>query len=118
MPLYEDRGESSAQPMTDRRELCKRIGLLGSAVLLAGISSLARAMTDAERPPSKLGEQGLPRRQLGRTGVTVPILALGGWHIPENERGRRLSNRAGGHRRRTDVFPTTRGTITTIGAKR
>ena len=23
MPLYEDRGESSAQPMTDRRELCK-----------------------------------------------------------------------------------------------
>ena len=58
MPLYEDRGESNAQPMTDRRELCKRIGLLGSAVLLAGISSLARAMTNAERPPSKLEEQG------------------------------------------------------------
>ncbi len=37
MPLYEDRGESNAQPMTDRRELCKRIGLLGSAVLLAGM---------------------------------------------------------------------------------
>lgn len=27
------------------------------------------------------GGAGLPRRQLGRTGVTVPILALGGWHI-------------------------------------
>lgn len=96
MPLDEDRGESNIQPMTDRRGLCKRIGLLGSAVLLAGISSLARAMTDAERPLSKLTEQGLPRRQLGRTGVTVPILALGGWHIlkTSEEEGSRIVQEA------------------------
>ena len=42
MPLYEDRGESNAQPMIDRRELCKRIGLLGSAVLLAGTQPARR----------------------------------------------------------------------------
>ena len=64
--------------------------------MLAGISSLARAMTDAERSPSKWEEQGLPRRQLGRTGVTVPILALGGWHFlkASDEEGNRIIQEA------------------------
>ena len=74
MPLHDERGESNTESMIGRREVCKRIGLLGSAVMLAGISSLARAMTDAGRPSSGLEGQWLPRRQLGRTGVTVPIL--------------------------------------------
>lgn len=92
MPPQKDRGESNTEPMIGRREVCKKIGLLGSAVMLAGISSLARAMTDAGRPPSGLEGQGLPRRQLGRTGVTVPILALGGWHIlkTSEEEGHRI----------------------------
>ena len=81
MPLHEDRGENNTESMIGRREVCKRIGVLGSAVMLAGISSLAQAMTNAERPLSGLEGQGIPRRQLGRTGVTVPILALGGWHF-------------------------------------
>jgi aryl-alcohol dehydrogenase-like predicted oxidoreductase len=78
---HEDRGEHNTEAMIGRREVCKRIGLLGSAVLLAGISSLARATTDAGRASTRLEGQGIPRRQLGRTGVTVPILGLGGWHI-------------------------------------
>jgi uncharacterized protein len=96
MPLHEGRGERDAEPMIGRREVCTRIGLLGSAVLLAGISSLARAMTDAERLPSGLEGQGLPRRQLGRTGVTVPILALGGWHFlkTSDEEGNRIVHEA------------------------
>lgn len=96
MPLHEDQGERNTDPMVGRREVCKRIGLLGSAVLLAGISSLARAMTDVERPPSGLEGQGLPRRQLGRTGVTVPILALGGWHFlkTSDEEGHRIVQEA------------------------
>ena len=96
MPLHEDRDENNTELKIGRREVCKRIGLLGSAVMLAGISSLARAMTDAEKPPNKLEEQGLPRRQLGRTGVTVPILALGGWHFlkASDEEGHRIIQEA------------------------
>ena len=96
MPLHEDQGERNTDPMIGRREVCKRIGLLGSAVLLAGISSLARAMTDVERLPSGLEGQGLPRRQLGRTGVTVPILGLGGAHLlkTSDEEGTRIVHEA------------------------
>ena len=78
MPLHKDRGESKTELTISRREACKRIGLLGSTVMLAGISSLTGAMTNAERPSGGLEGQGLPRRQLGRTGVTLPILGLGG----------------------------------------
>lgn len=96
MPSHEGRDERNTDPRIGRREACKRIGLLGSAVLLAGISSLARAMTDVERLPSGLEGQGLPRRQLGRTGVTVPILALGGWHFlkTSDEEGNRIVQEA------------------------
>ena len=96
MTSHEGRGERDAEPMIGRREACKRIGLLGSAVMLAGISSLARAMTDAERPSSGLEGQGIPRRQLGRTGVTVPILVLGGWHFlkTSDEEGNRIVQEA------------------------
>ena len=96
MPLHEDQDERNTEAMIGRREACKRIGLLGSAVLLAGISSRAWAMTDAEKLPGGLKGQGLPRRQLGRTGVTVPILALGGWHFlkTSDEEGNRIIQEA------------------------
>jgi hypothetical protein len=96
MPLHDERGESNNESMIGRREVCKRIGLLGSAVMLAGISSLARAMTDAGRPSSGLEGQWLPRRQLGRTGVTVPILGLGGGHLlnTSDEEGSRIVQEA------------------------
>ena len=96
MTSHEGRGERDAEPMIGRREACKRIGLLGSAVMFAGIYSLARAMTYVERLPSGLEGQGLPRRQLGRTGVTGPILALGGWHFlkTSDEEGNRIVQEA------------------------
>jgi aryl-alcohol dehydrogenase-like predicted oxidoreductase len=96
MPLHEDRDESKTEPTIGRREACKRLGLLGSAVMLAGISNLTWAMTDAERPPSGLDGPGLPRRQLGRTGVTLPILGLGGWHLlnTSDEEGSRIVQEA------------------------
>jgi uncharacterized protein len=96
MTSHEGRGERDAEPMIGRREVCKRIGLLGSAVLLAGISSLARATTDAGRPSTQLEGQGIPRRQLGRTGVTVPILGLGGAHLlkTSDEEGTRIVQEA------------------------
>lgn len=96
MPLHEDQDERNTEAMIGRREACKRIGLLGSAVLLAGISSRAWAMTDAEKLLGGLKGQGLPRRQLGRTGVTVPILALGGWHFlkTSDEEGHRIVQEA------------------------
>ncbi|MEO5631902.1 MAG: aldo/keto reductase, partial [Nitrospiraceae bacterium] len=96
MPLHEDRGESKTEPTIGRREACKRIGLLGSAVMLAGLSSLTRAMADAERPPSGLEGLGIPRRQLGRTGVTLPILGLGGGHLlnTSDEEGSRIVQEA------------------------
>jgi aryl-alcohol dehydrogenase-like predicted oxidoreductase len=96
MPLHDERGESNTESMIGRREVCKRIGLLGSAVMLAGISSLARAMTDAGRPSSGLEGQWFPRRQLGRTGVTVPILGLGGGHLlnTSDEEGSRIVQEA------------------------
>ncbi|MCA9443554.1 MAG: aldo/keto reductase, partial [Candidatus Omnitrophica bacterium] len=44
---------------------------------LAGAASLsAKAFAEEES-----GDQGLPKRQLGRTGEKVSILCLGGWHI-------------------------------------
>ncbi|THI82936.1 MAG: aldo/keto reductase [Nitrospira sp. CG24A] len=91
----EDRGDNTA-PMIGRREVCKTIGLLGSAVMLGGISGLTRAMADTEKPPSGLEGQGLPRRELGRTGVTVPILGLGGAHLlkTSDEEGTRIVHEA------------------------
>lgn len=96
MSLHEDRDESKTEQTISRREACKRIGLLGSAVMLAGISGLTRAMTYAEGPPSGVEGQGIPRRQLGRTGVTVPILGLGGGHLlrTSDEEGSRIVQEA------------------------
>jgi predicted aldo/keto reductase-like oxidoreductase len=96
MSLHEDQGESQAEPALGRREACKRIGVLGSAVILAGLSSLTRAMADVERPSSGVEGQGLPRRQLGRTGVTLPILGLGGGHLlnTSDEEGSRIVQEA------------------------
>ena len=96
MSLHEDRGKSQTEPTIGRREACKRIGVLGSAVILAGLSSLTRAMADAERTPSGSEGQGLPRRPLGRTGVTLPILGLGGGHLlnTSDEEGNRIVQEA------------------------
>ena len=53
--------------------------LLGAAV---GDRLMSRARNaDPERRVEKLAPAALPERRLGRTGVTLPILGLGGWHL-------------------------------------
>src|SRR5437763_11005240 len=58
-----------AAPDNTRREFLQSSLAAGAAVGLA-------AATDAAEAKS-----GLPTRPLGRTGVRVPIVCLGGWHI-------------------------------------
>ena len=92
MPPHEDRSDSRAEPTIGRREACRRIALLGSAVMLGALAS----MTDAETRPSGSEPQGLPRRLLGKTGVTIPILGLGGGHLlnTSEEEGSRIVQEA------------------------
>lgn len=61
-----------------RRQVLKGLGLLGSAAALGGSLDLARAMAGAGSGQST-GE--MPRRPLGRTGLEVSILCLGGAHL-------------------------------------
>jgi uncharacterized protein len=96
MPSHEDRGENTSKLPIGRREACRRIGMLGSALMLAGLSTISRAMTDAERPLSGSAPEGLPRRPLGQTGISIPILGLGGGHLlnTSDEEGERIVQEA------------------------
>ena len=59
-----------SEAKNDRRDFLKMSALAGAASLSA------KAFAEEES-----GDQGLPKRQLGRTGEKVSILCLGGWHI-------------------------------------
>ena len=48
----------------------------------AGAATAAAALGTAASAQDKPG-QGLPTRPLGKTGVNVSIICLGGWHIGE-----------------------------------
>lgn len=61
----------------DRRTFSRTIAA-GLAAL--GISTRAGAV-HRPRPTSTLPPSGIPTRRLGRTGLQVPILALGGHHV-------------------------------------
>lgn len=68
----------------NRRQLLKGLGFLGSAVALGTPMDLARAVAGAGAGSSTSERQaggGMPRRPLGRTGVEVSILCLGGAHL-------------------------------------
>src|SRR5436309_6263910 len=67
----------------DRREVLKGMGLLGSALALGETLSLAEAISPAHEGSTTRNVEtgGIPRRPLGRTGVEVPVLALGGFHF-------------------------------------
>ncbi|MCC7236729.1 MAG: aldo/keto reductase [Bryobacterales bacterium] len=51
---------------------------MASATKGASVAALARQVVAQTKPA---GARGLPTRTLGRTGVDVSILTLGGWHI-------------------------------------
>ena len=59
----------------DRTEFLKWLGALGGRLMLATGTQSADDDTRARAPGT------LPERRLGRTGVMVPILGLGGWHL-------------------------------------
>jgi predicted aldo/keto reductase-like oxidoreductase len=96
MPLHEDWGEGTGQLPVGRREACRRIGLLGSALMLAGLSTVSRAMTEVERPSTRSQPEGFLRRPLGKTGSSIPILGLGGGHLlnTSDEEGERIVQEA------------------------
>ena len=96
MPAPEDWGQDISHSPIGRREACRRIGMLGSALMLAGFSTVSRAMTDAGSQSRRSEPGGLPRRPLGQTGVTIPILGLGGSHLlnTSDEEGERLVQEA------------------------
>lgn len=70
--------------MIDRRAFVKGAALAGAAVVQTGVT-LAREPQTKE--PQKAGEP-VPHRPLGKTGLKVSALALGGYHLgsaPEGE---------------------------------
>src|SRR5438874_1696924 len=62
---------SEQQRKDDRREFLQTTAVAGAALGLAGLSG--RAEDDLAK--------GVPTRPLGKTGVNVSIICLGGWHI-------------------------------------
>ena len=58
-----------------RREFVKTVGLTGLVVAGAGVPG---ALAAPEKPASETKASAMPKRQLGKTGVEVSILNLGG----------------------------------------
>ena len=73
----------------NRRELLKRLGILGAGAAIADLillhpDELVKAQENTLQlaqttPTNQTGE--VPRRPLGRTGVEVSIITLGGYHL-------------------------------------
>jgi aryl-alcohol dehydrogenase-like predicted oxidoreductase len=65
------------QPQENTRREFLETAVAGSAAL--GLAGMAMAQQEGNQDNGN--RQGLPTRPLGRTGVNVSILCLGGWHI-------------------------------------
>jgi predicted aldo/keto reductase-like oxidoreductase len=80
----------------DRRQVLKGMGLLGSVLALGNMAGMTRAFAETGKDEGKQALGGIPHRPLGRTGVTVPILALGGGHLirTSEEEGTRIVHEA------------------------
>jgi aryl-alcohol dehydrogenase-like predicted oxidoreductase len=63
----------------ERREVLIRIGRLGSALILGGALPWAGSASGAEDADTP--SEAIPTRPLGRTGVNVTILGIGGGHL-------------------------------------
>ncbi len=82
MTQPDDKQDRREEESIDRREALKRLGGLASAVVFGSAFQLTDGWADTDaierRAPS---ERLIPRRPLGRTGVDVPILGIGGGHL-------------------------------------
>ncbi|HEX2056575.1 MAG TPA: aldo/keto reductase [Nitrospiraceae bacterium] len=80
----------------ERREVLKRIGRLGSVVVLGGALSWRGMARVAEADEADTKALAIPKRPLGRTGVDVTILGIGGGHLIRKsvEEGMRIVHEA------------------------
>src|SRR5262249_17930348 len=76
------------EEIADRTDHIDRRGFLGTgAGALAAAATLGEGpQAAAQAPPATTRSTELPKRPLGRTGVTVTILNLGTWLSPGGER--------------------------------
>lgn len=67
--------------LVDRREALKRIGWLGSVLVFGGSLGLAEGQAETQAGELAATTGLIPGRPLGRTGIDVPILGIGGGHL-------------------------------------
>ncbi len=82
MTQPDDKQDRREEESIDRREALIRLGGLASAVVFGGAVQLTDGRADTDAIERRTPSEGLiPRRPLGRTGVDVPILGIGGGHL-------------------------------------
>lgn len=79
MGIEEKKARFFSTPV-NRRQVLKGLGLAGAAAAFAGPLGLAKALAPKEAD-SRPAAGEIPSRPLGKTGIKVPILCLGGWHL-------------------------------------
>jgi aryl-alcohol dehydrogenase-like predicted oxidoreductase len=82
----EDRSKSLLPRRVTRRQLLKGIGILGLSAAIGEPLAVARAVEETSgsgggRGGPRPAAGDIPRRPLGRTGVEVSVLTLGGAHL-------------------------------------
>lgn len=88
--------QKKSRARVGRRQLLKCVGLIGSAMALGQTLWFSRLFAQSADHRSEKNAGGIPLRPLGRTGVNVPILALGGGHLlnTSDEEGVRVVHEA------------------------
>ncbi|MEX5220158.1 MAG: aldo/keto reductase [Nitrospira sp.] len=82
MAEQENHHDSTGDSSIDRREALKRLGRLGSAMVFGGALHLTAGWAETDRSELPRPSDGaFPKRPLGRTGMEVPILGIGGGHL-------------------------------------
>lgn len=96
MDQHHAHGPDCSAVELDRRQVLKGMGLLGSVLALGNLAGMTRVFAETGKVEGKQTLGGLPHRPLGRAGVTVPILALGGGHLirTSDEEGTRIVHEA------------------------
>jgi len=88
-------GDPSDAEALERREVLIRIGQLGSALILGGVLPWSGSARGTEMEDTR-SSAAIPKRPLGRTGVDVTILGIGGGHLirKSTEEGMRIVHEA------------------------
>ena len=73
--------DSVGENSVERRELLKRLGRFGSALVLGGSLRWVEEAADAAADDKRAASGVIPKRPLGRTGIDVTILGIGGGHL-------------------------------------